>query len=537
MEHSSNHADKQELRKLQPCASDPWEKNQSMIKSGFLRRSAQSANTKQVQGGATAASTISSESGFQSAEVSSRPCSHFRMSSRFVLSQGLAAFPLLSALTLLVGCSSGSVGPGIQTAAAIPSQWVVAWGASPENALPSSENSGGTEQSFRFLFLPTIDGTKERVHLSNLFGTAPITIGAARLAMATGTGPAVNPTTDTPLTFSGASSITLAAGQEVVSDPVKVPYNFGQTMAVSVYVKGAFLPLTQHDSQVTINYASAIGAGDTTTDTAGTSFAQAVTEWYLLTGVDVYGPYQGTVAIFGSSSVDGHNSNFGDTNSYPVMNVAIPSQNNDRPSDWLARQLIVAGYRLGVLNAGEIGDPAGEDSITASGSAVAGIDRMKHDVLEQAGIKTVVIYFGGIDLRSDCVSATNVEASLTNMVSQGEAAGLRVILATLPPSEYCMSSNPDLLPSAANPYQGDLNPGPENPGSTQRRAVNDWIRTTGAQLPGVVAIADFDQALAYPPHPDFMMPNFYTDDNFHPNGVGYGVQSAAIPLPSLLGSQ
>jgi lysophospholipase L1-like esterase len=262
-----------------------------------------------------------------------------------------------------------------------------------------------------------------------------------------------------------------------------------------------------------------------------------MTEWYLLTGADVYGPYQGTVALFGSSSIDGHNSNDSDVNSYPVMNFPIPNQNNDRPSDWLARQLIAAGYRLGVLNAGEIADPAGEDSITASGQSVAGIDRMMHDVLKQAGIKAVVIYFGGIDLRDDCVPATNVEASLANMVAQGQAAGVRVILATIPPSEYCQSSNLDLLPSVANPYQGDLYPGPENPGSTQRRALNDWIRTTGAELPGVVAIADFDQALLYPPHPDFMMPSFYSTDNFHPNGVGYGVQSAAIPLPSLLGSQ
>jgi hypothetical protein len=54
------------------------------------------------------------------------------------------------------------------------------------------------------------------------------------------------------------------------------------------------------------------------------------------------------------------------------------------------------------------------------------------------------------------------------------------------------------------------------------------------QLIGVVAIADFDQAMAYPAHPDFLLPTFYTTDNFHPNGMGYGVQNSAIPLPSLL---
>ena len=157
---------------------------------------------------------------------------------------------------------------------------------------------------------------------------------------------------------------------------------------------------------------------------------------------------------------------------------------------------------------------------------------MKHDVLAQAGIKAVVIYFGGIDLRVDCMPATNVEASLTNMVAQAQAAGVRVILATLPPSEYCQTATP--LPSAADPYAGDINLGPENPGSTQRRALNAWIKTTGLTLPGVVGIADFDAVLMDPNHPDFMLANLNSGDNFHPNGVGYGVQSAAIPLGSIL---
>ena len=445
---------------------------------------------------------------------------------------------VLASLSLLLSCSSGTSTPSstATTPSAIPSQWVVAWGASPENAIPGTENPGGSEQTFRNFFYPTVAGSQERVHLSNVFGSTPITVGAARLSAAGSTAaPAVDPTRDVALTFSGATIVTIPAGGSVTSDPVTITYNFGEKLAVSLYVQGTFPALTQHESQVTTNYATAAGAGNATSDTTGVSYTANNTEWYLLTGVDVYGTYGGTVAIFGSSSVDGHASNFGDTNSYPTPNTAIASQDNDRPSDWLARQLIAGGYNVGVLNAGTIGDPAGEDARTASGSSVAGVDRMQRDVLSQAGIKSVVIYFGGVDLRNDCVSATAVEASLTNMVAQASTAGVRVILATIAPAEYCLSSDPSLLPSAANPYAGDINPGPENPGSTQRNLVNAWIRTTGVTLPGVVTVADFDKVLAYPAHPDFMMPNFYTNDNFHPNGAGYGVQSAAIPLSAILG--
>ena len=336
---------------------------------------------------------------------------------------------VLSAVALLAfeGCGSGSAVPATTTTTTTTtttgstSIWVAAWGAAPENALPSTEDEGGSEQSFRFLTLPTIDGTQERVHFSNAYGTTPIVIGSARIAVA-GTGAAIVASTDKPLTFGGSTSVTIPAGQQVTSDPVNVTYTFGQQLAVSMYVKGTFPALTQHNSQIINSYASAAGAGDTTTDTTGTAFPNSVQEWYLVSGIDVYGSYQGTVALFGSSSVDGHGSNYGNANAYPVPNVAIPGQTNDRPSDWLARDLIAAGYRIGVLNAGAIGDPAGEDAGTAAGTATAGVDRMNRDVIQQAGIKAVVIYFGGIDLRADCKPATDVEASLTNMVGQAQAA-------------------------------------------------------------------------------------------------------------------
>jgi lysophospholipase L1-like esterase len=275
-----------------------------------------------------------------------------------------------------------------------------------------------------------------------------------------------------------------------------------------------------------------------TTDTAGTTFSQPVPEWFLLSGMDVFGAYQGTVVLFGSSSIDGHNSNFGDTNSYPTANVPIAAQDNDRPSDWLGRQLQAAGYQLGVLNAGVLGDPAGPSSIATPAAGVQdGIDRFNRDVVQQTNVKAVVIYIGGIDIRDvDCKSAPDIENSLTQIVSQAQAAGLRVILATLPPSAYCATaSSPNFgpVPSAADPYAGEGDP-PLNGGMVQRNLVNAWIRTTGSALPGVVSVADFDKVMADPAHPDFMIPSLNSGDNFHPNGMGYGVQSSAIPLNLLL---
>jgi len=322
-----------------------------------------------------------------------------------------------------------------------------------------------------------------------------------------------------------------------MSDQVSLTYSFGQKLAVTSYVQGTFPSLTQHESQVTTNYSSAVNAGDVTSDATGTSLTMPNTEWFLLSGVDVYGQYQGTVALFGSSTIDGHNSNYGDSNAYPVANVAIPGQDNDRISDALARTLNAAGLQIGVLNAGILGEVAGPSSGSTSGSP--GVDRISRDVLHQPGIKTVVIDLGQVDLRLNaCGDATEVEASLQNMVAQANAAGVRVILGTIAPASYCTNpASPNFGPNPLNNgagFAGDRSPGPENPENVQRMLVNTWIKTTGATLPGVVAVADFEAALADPEHPDFMLPTLNSGDNFHPDGQGYQVKSQAIPIHSIL---
>lgn len=127
--------------------------------------------------------------------------------------------------------------------------------------------------------------------------------------------------------------------------------------------------------------------------------------------MDVYGQYQGTVAIFGSSTIDWHNSNLGDTNSYPVSQVPVPGQDNARISDALARTLNASGFHPGVLNSGILGEAAGPTSGSPSDSP--GVDRIDRDDLHQPEIKTVVIDLGQVDLRIDaCGEATEVEASL-----------------------------------------------------------------------------------------------------------------------------
>ena len=71
------------------------------------------------------------------------------------------------------------------------------------------------------------------MRLSNAFGTAPLHIAAAHIAVPVASGSdAIHPGSDRALTFGGAGDVTIPAGAEYVSDPV------AQTLAPGYTYKG-----------------------------------------------------------------------------------------------------------------------------------------------------------------------------------------------------------------------------------------------------------------------------------------------------------
>lgn len=474
----------------------------------------------------------------------SRYSSVVTIHSRILLKIGImrsAAFCLF-----LLYCSLGMVGCGSSvvplsspsTAAAKPSIWIGAWGIAMTNATSDAENAGSHEETFRFLVTPTIGGSEERVRFSNVYGLTSVSLGAAHLSIGQEGSSAVDPTHDVALSFAGQPGVTIAPGQVVVSDPVALSFSFGQTLAISAYLKGDFGPVSKHPSLFITNYRSGTGSGDKTADTTGASYTGRLDDWLLVNGIDVYGPYQGTLALFGSSTTDGTHSNYSSTMVYPTPNVPVPGQHTDRLSDWLARRLNAAGYQIGVVNEGVAGDTVTDDVTNQINHVKNANQRIAQDVLSLPNLLGVVTYFGSIDIRSpDCRSAPAIEAATEQMIASAAAAKVPVILATIPPSAFCTNpaeANYGPYPNAANPYAGALTPGPANGGEIQRLAFNTWIRQSGANLQGVAGIADFDQALADPARPDFLLAPYNSGDNYHPTGLGYQIESGVIPLSSLL---
>ncbi len=402
------------------------------------------------------------------------------------------------------------------------------------NAEQSSENDGGSEHSYRFSVIPTIGGTQERVRFSNYYGTTPVTIGAARLSVGSDGSPAIDPARDVAMSFSGQPGIILQPGQVVTSDPVNITFAYGQVLDISVYLKGSYGQVSRHSSLFMTNYQTADGAGDTTSDTAGTSYTATLTDWLLINGVDVYGTYQGTIAVFGSSTTDGFKSDYSSDKIYPVQNTRVPGQHTARLSDWLAQRLNGAGYKIGVVNLGVPGDTVSPDSTNASNHVLNANDRIAHDLFTIPGLLGALTYFGSIDIRSpDCKTAPAIETATQQMIATAAAAKVPLVLATIPPSAFCTNpAQPDFgpTPTSADPYAGGVSPGPANGGEKERMAFNAWVRTTGSTTPGVVGIADFDAVMADPAHISFLLPQYNSGDNFHPNGNGYHAESSAVPL-------
>ncbi len=74
-------------------------------------------------------------------------------------------------------------------------------------------------QTLRLIVHPTLGGERLRVVLSNNFGTAPLVIGAASVALRARDAVIVA-NSSRALRFSGSASTTIPAGAIIISDPV-----------------------------------------------------------------------------------------------------------------------------------------------------------------------------------------------------------------------------------------------------------------------------------------------------------------------------
>jgi lysophospholipase L1-like esterase len=407
------------------------------------------------------------------------------------------------ALVLLVACQL--VGIASADAARPAPDWISTWIAAPQPPLPSSVDHYRA-QSLRLIVHVSAGGSQVRIRLSNLYGNAPLTIGAAHIARRT-SGADIDPAHDRALTFGGRTSVVVPAHATVLSDPAHLEIPALADLSVSLYLPKGVAATTVHILAQQTSYVSQPGDA---TAAARFPVARRIDMWPFLTGVDVMAT-QPTFAVvaFGDSTVDGDGST---------------ADANRRWPDALAARLQQAGQNVAVLNAGLIGNrllhgsPGGSTFGAALGEA--GLARFSRDALDQAGAKVVIVRIGSNDLGflhglappSEFMDADDLIAGYRRLVALAHQHGLGIIGSTIPPFENAA------IPGYSTPAKNVI-----------RQRVNSWIRHDG----DFDTVLDFDQILHDPSHPARLLPAYDSGDHLHPNDAGYRAVASALPLETL----
>lgn len=374
-------------------------------------------------------------------------------------------------------------------------RWVGAW--SSAQLAPDAKNSLAPEDypnaTLRQVVRMSIGGDTLRIKLSNLFGTQPLTIDAARIAVsAEPSTPRIAPATDRPLTFSASARVTIPAGGETWSDPVELKVEPLAHLAISLHYPAAPSVQTGHPGSRATSY---VLAGDHTAanDLPG---AKTADRWFQIAGIDVESHKASAIVAFGDSITDGY---------------GVQPNTNLRWTDGLIERL--RGKNIAVLNLG-----IGGNRVMADGLGPSGVSRFDRDVLSQSGVTHLIILEGVNDLgvlnrEQSQDAATNARmaqdliGAYAGMVAKARAKGIRAIGATI------------------LPYSGSAYYHPPAEAEAARQTVNAWIRAPG----NFDAVIDWDAVLRDPARPTHLLPA-YDNDGLHPNMAGYKAMADAIPL-------
>ena len=368
--------------------------------------------------------------------------------------------------------------------------------APPANPAAAPRPVQFNNQTLRQIVHTSIGGSRVRIVLSNVFGTAPLAVGAASVALRD-TDAALVATTSRPLTFSTRPSITIPAGAIVVSDPVPLTVPALADLAIDLFLPGDSeawpSTLTVHNTGLQTNYVSPPGnhAGRVFTPVA------TATSWFLLARVEVVAPASSAAVVtLGDSITDGTRST---------------ADANRRWPDALARRLQAqpATRRLSVLNLG-----IGGNRLLNEGAPNFGINalaRFDRDVLAQPGVAYVIVLEGindiGMSARTGpSPSAEDLIAAHRQLVDRAHMKGLKIFGGTLTPFEGAAYFTPE--------------------GEAKRQAVNEWVRTSKVYD----AVADFDAALRDPQHPTRVLAAYDSGDHLHPSDAGYTAMADVINL-------
>lgn len=390
---------------------------------------------------------------------------------------------------------------------------VTSWKTAPGDALITYPISGLT---VRQSFAPHWAGNVVRLRLSNRYSSLPVTFTNIHLAEeATPGGANMVPNTACRLSFNGQPSVTLQAGETVVSDWVAYPVEAFRRVGVSFYAPGLTPQVTRHLNANEVLYLSL--PGDHAASADGGVFIPMpegyTANFLVIEALEVLAqPTVSTVVAVGDSITDGSDSTTAFLSGQGSPLVAT----DQRYPNHLQRRFNSAGMSFTVANAGIGGNELLRDGwLPQFGKAL--LTRFDTDVLQTQGVSHVLVMIGTNDFGNPKPGqAPSSEALIEGykvLIAKAKGAGLKIILGTIPPAAGTVTELLPVLHGTAEAKRG-------------RDEANAWIRSQTLS-DGVV---DFEQCLEDKNRKGFLAPEYNSGDNLHPNPAGYTAMADCVNL-------
>ena len=358
----------------------------------------------------------------------------------------------------------------------------------PHNALSPDDLRDATLRQIVHL---SVGGKTLRVHISNAFGTTPLSLTSVHIARPRSPGQSkIDIATDKMLRFSGKPDVTIPAGAEFISDPIEYPMPALSDLAISLHMNTPPEQQTGHPGSRTTSY---FQHGDLVS-AADMPEAKKVEHWYWIGSVDVNAAKDSaSIVVLGDSITDGRGSTTDENNRWTDI-LAIQLQANHKTS------------HVSVLNHG-----IGGNHLLTDGLGPNALARVDRDIIAQTGVRYLIVLEGVNDLggTKDSIAAFQVGRDLIDaydqMISAAHGRGLKVFGATILPFKGS---------SYYNTYRDSV-----------RNMVNEWIRNSGH----FDAVIDFDKAIRDPNDMASMLMQAQSD-YLHPNELGYKMLGDYVDL-------